>query len=75
MGTISQHHTQLLEFGSEIVTRDFKQAKPHIQSRMKTKQKQLSSYGRPKFLLKLEAGKSASIFFFFLHLTSTFFLA
>ena len=66
MGTISQYHTQFLEFGSEILTRDFKQTKQHIQSRMRKKnKKKCPSTVGPNFLLKLEAGKSASFSFFF----------
>ena len=62
IGTISQYHAQFLEFGSEILTRDLKRAKHHIQTRMKRKQKNCPPTASPKLLLKLEAGKSASIF-------------
>ena len=48
MGTISQYHTQFLEFGSEILTRDFKQSEQHIQTRIQKKKKKMSSYDRPK---------------------------
>ena len=62
MGTISQYHTQFSKFGSELLTRDFKQDEQHIQTRLQ-KKKKMSCYGWPKILLKIEAGKSASIFF------------
>ena len=39
IGTISQYHTHFLEFGSEILTRDFKQAEQDIQNRMQKKKK------------------------------------
>ena len=58
--TISQYHTQLLESGSEIWTRYLKQAEQHLTSRMKKKKKKkCPPTAGPKFLLKLEAGKSA----------------
>ena len=65
MGKISHYHTQFLEFGSEILTRDFTQAKQHMQSRMQKKKKNRPPTVGPKLMLKLEAGKIASIFFFF----------
>ena len=65
IGTISQYHTQFSELGSEILTRDFKQAEQDIQNRMQKRIEKMSYYGRPKFLLKFEAGKSTSIFFVF----------
>ena len=72
MGTLSQYHTQFLEFGSETLTRDFKKAKQHIQSRVQQKKpKNCPPTVDPKFLLKLEAGK-VHRFFFFLHLTFNF---
>ena len=63
IGTLSQYHTQFWEFGSEILTRDLKQAEQHIQTRMQ--KKKCPPTARPKFLLKLEAGKRASYFFYF----------
>ena len=57
--TISQYHTQFLEFGSEILTRGLEQAEQHLTSRMQRKKKSCPPTAGPKFLLKLEAGKSA----------------
>ena len=48
IGTVSQYHTLFLEFGSKILTREFKQAEQDIQNRMKKKMKKMSCYGRPK---------------------------
>ena len=64
-GTISQYHAQFLEFGPDILTRDLKQAQQHIESRMQKNKKKSPPMAGPKFLLELEVGKSASIFFFF----------
>ena len=57
--TISQYHTQFLEFGSEILTRDLEHAEQNILQVGCKKKKSCPPTAGPKFLLKLEAGKNA----------------